>query len=438
MENRFKIHIEQNFPQLLGKSLLIACSGGLDSVVLTHLFHELGYNIRLAHCNFGLRGAESDEDAIFVSDLANRLSITNYSEIFETKSYAEKNKVSTQMAARELRYRWFEQLLEEQDLSYLITAHHADDDLETFLINLSRGSGLKGLTGIPACKDRLIRPLLPFSRNEILAFAKKKNLYWREDSSNAKNDYLRNSLRHNVIPPYKKAAKNILDNFKNTQSHLKDSQALVNDYMVLIKRLVVSEVPEGYAFDLAQLSNLPNPKALLYQLLHTYQFTAWDDIYSMMEAQSGKQVFSSTHRLLKDRNRFILTSRDENSTTLESVLISKSTKKIKDPIQLSLIPIDRMGYTNETTVYINLDKLVFPLMLRKWREGDVFQPFGMKGKKKLSKFFKDEKLSLAAKENIWVLCSDGQIVWVVGHRTDERFKVTNQTKQIIRIEYIPA
>jgi tRNA(Ile)-lysidine synthase len=437
MLNRFIKHIEHQLSFLTDKKLLVACSGGLDSVVLTHLLKESDFDIGLAHYNFFLRGNESDEDENFVDELAKKYGIPFLSETIDTEKYAETNKLSTQMAARELRYEWFDVLLKDFNYDYVLTAHHADDDLETFLINLSRGTGLRGLTGIQEVNDKVVRPLLSFSREEILQYAKTNELYWREDSSNAKTDYLRNKLRHNVIPQYKETIKNALQNFRKTQHYLKGSRALVDDYMELIYNLVMKEVGDGYEIDIQKISELPSTQALLFELLYPFGFSAWDDISELLTAQTGKQVFSSTHRLVKDRDVLLLNEISTDSS-IEELNISEGTSEIRFPIELHFELAERFEITNANTVFVDNDDLSYPLLLRRWNDGDVFRPFGMEGKKKLSKFFKDEKLSLVAKEKVWVLCSNRTIVWVVGMRLDERFKVSKKTKNIIRIDYTPT
>ena len=436
MLQELKQHLSQNLSFLTGKKLLVACSGGLDSVVLSHALKILDFDIALVHCNFSLRGKESDEDENFVVHLADKLSVAVFAETYDTKTYASENKLSTQMAARELRYRWFEEIRSDFKFDFVLTAHHLDDDLETFLINLSRGSGLRGLTGIPEMNDTIIRPLLSFTRKEILNYAKKNALHWREDSSNAKTDYLRNKLRLEVIPKYKEAHKGLLQSFQKTQHHLRSSAALVDDYMALVYNLVITEVLEGYRINLLKLTELPNTDALLYELLHPFGFTAWEDISALVSAQSGKQIFSNTHRLVKDRDALLLTE-IPSETKKNEFFISENDKEIIHPIHLKFNSTKKMGNSTLSEVYVDKDKITYPLQLRKWREGDVFQPFGMKGKKKLSKFFKDEKLSLVAKENCWVLCSNAKIVWLVGLRLDDRFKIGPETKQIIKITRIP-
>ena len=432
MLTNFKNHISNNFPALKGKKILIACSGGLDSVVLSRLFKELNYNISLAHCNFSLRGKESDEDEKFVISLAGMLSIPVFNKKFNTKAYKIKHKLSTQVAARKLRYQWFDEVCAGHSFDYLATAHHLDDDLETFLINLSRGTGLKGLTGIPVMNDKIIRPFLNFPRADILYYAKEKNSTWREDSSNQTTDYLRNKLRIEVIPRLKEVDLNLLNGFQQTQKNLNESASLVNDYMALIKNLIVNKTDEGFEIDIFKLLELPNTNALLYELLAPFGFTAWNDISNLLVAQSGKQIFSETHRIIKNRTSLLLV---ENNLVQdqETYLIKESDKRIDVPINLKIEQVEKTSDYIPGIVYLDAQKLKFPLQLRKWQEGDLFYPFGMTGKKKLSKFFKDEKLSLLAKEKTWVLTSSDDIVWIVGIRADHRFKVETQTKSILKI-----
>ncbi len=434
MLQKFNQHINDKFPFLKEKKILIACSGGLDSVVLTRLLKNLQFNISLAHCNFSLRGLESDGDKEFVMKLADKLSIPIFTKIFDTKTYASKNKISTQMAARDLRYEWFDELINNYNFDYLLTAHHLDDDLETFLINLSRGTGLRGLTGIPENNEKIIRPLLNFTRQDLLKYAQKETINWREDSSNSKADYLRNKLRLEVIPKLKETDVSLLKNFQQTQKHLKESLLLVEDYMVLIQNLVFNETSNGLKIDIYRLQELPNTKAVLYELLSPYGFTAWEDISDLLNAQSGKQIFSKTHRLLKDRGDFLLTEIGSNLDS-ESVFISEELETIETPFKLQINRVSEVNNLSDKVVYVDFEKLKFPLEIRNWKEGDYFYPFGMKGKKKLSKFFKDEKLSLVAKEKARVLCTDNVIVWVMGMRLDDRFKVTENTKKTVKITY---
>ena len=435
MLNNFQNHINQNLSFLNKSRLLIAISGGLDSVVLTHLCHQLKLNIALAHCNFNLRGDESDGDEEFVLQLAEDLDLEVFIESFETEDYAKTYKLSTQMAARELRYNWFEELAEQLNFDFILTAHHADDNLETFLINLSRGTGLDGLMGIPEVNNKIVRPLLTFSREDIETYAKDNKLKWREDSSNASNKYLRNKLRHDVIPVLKEINPFLLQNFESTQNHLQDSKQIIEDTIVRIqKKAVYVDNDNVIRLSIKKLKKLSNPKAYLFELLKDFNFTEWDDVTNLLDAQSGKQVFSSTHRLLKDRD-YLLLIENNSEETLESISISEDKKQLKTTFgTLFFDEADAIFDAQTNLIYVDKAKLKYPLILRKWEEGDFFYPSGMTGKKKLSKYFKDEKMSLIEKENTWLLCSEKDIVWVIGRRADNRFLATENTKQILKIE----
>jgi tRNA(Ile)-lysidine synthase len=433
MFKSFQEHINQSLPFLSKGKLLIAISGGLDSVVLTHLCHQLKLPISLAHCNFNLRGTESDADEDFVLQLAEDLDIEVFVESFDTEAYAKTHKLSTQMAARELRYHWFEELSSQLKYDYILTAHHADDNLETFLINLSRGTGLEGLIGIPEINGNIVRPLLKFSRDDIETYAKEQHIKWREDSSNASTKYLRNKLRHEVIPALKEINPQLLQNFNKTLSFLKDSNDIIEDSIARVQKNVVSVEGDLVKLDIKKLLELSNTKAYLYQLLKDFNFTEWNDVSDLLKAQSGKQVFSSTHRLVKDRDYLLLTELFFEG--FEEVAISEKAKEVETPIGiLSFDDVNAMVGKDDHVIFVDKDKLKFPLTLRKWQEGDYFYPLGMKGKKKLSKFFKDEKLSLIEKESTWLLCSEDTIVWIIGKRADERFKVTEKTTLILKIE----
>ncbi len=425
-------HLNDRFPFLKSTKLLVACSGGMDSVVMTHLLHDLGYDLVLAHCNFGLRGAESDGDEAFVRTLGDDLNTPVVVTRFDTTACADREKISIQMAARDLRYEWFAEQLKEQSCEYVLTAHHADDDLETFLINLGRGTGLQGLTGIPEVNGNIVRPLLIFSREDLKTYALDQGYAWREDSSNEDDAYLRNKLRHHVTEKLKDSQSAFLKNFQQTQTYLRDSRALLNDYIDEVRKSVVQTENEQSVIDLTALRAYPNHKALLFELLAQYGFTAWEDIETLMNAQSGKQVFSPEFRLLKDRDVFILTPKPGEDGA-KTVYISEATEQITTPMELSIVPVSNWQNTSRDTIFVDRDKLVFPLELRPWQEGDVFIPMGMEGKKKLSKFLKDEKLSLVAKEGIWVLCSNEDIVWVVGMRMSDQYKVTPETRRILQI-----
>ena len=432
MLQKLQNHLQINFPFLKEKKLLLAVSGGIDSMVLVYLFKQLQFDFAVAHCNFQLRGNESNGDEDFVESICDSFSIPLFVQKFDAKQFAADYKLSIQLAARKLRYDWFYQLLEKDNFDYLLTAHHLDDSLETFLINFSRGTGIDGLTGIPNQNDKIIRPLLPFSRNEIESFAKKNAIKWREDSSNASDKYLRNKLRHDIVPVLKELNPNLLTSFERTIANIKQSQSLVEDASKLVYKMVVEESGTLLKINLKELLKLPNYKAYLFQWLKQFEFTAWNDIYELVYAQSGKQVLSENHVLLKDRDSLLLYAKG-NSAKNQVYCVDKESKGVKIPLNVSICNVSNIFNANSNCIFVDEDKLCFPLTIRKWEEGDYFYPLGMQGKKKLSKYFKDEKLSLVDKANLWLLCSDNQIIWVIGMRQDKRFKVETNTTNILQI-----
>ncbi|WPR70989.1 tRNA lysidine(34) synthetase TilS [Flavobacterium sp. NG2] len=434
MLKKIKLHLEQRLSFLKGKKLLLATSGGLDSMVMLHVFQQLGYEIAIAHCNFQLRGLESFGDQSFIQEYAQEYQIPIYVTQFDTTAFAKDYKLSTQVAARELRYNWFYELLGTENYDYILTAHHADDNLETFLINLSRGTGLDGLTGIPEQNNEIIRPFLTVSREDILAFAKENNINWREDSSNASDKYLRNKIRHDLVPLLKELNPHFMEAFSKTQTYLQDAAGMVEDASIMVYQQVVTQDEDLIYIDLKQLLRLPNYQSYLYQWLKEFGFTAWEDIYDLVESVSGKQIFSSLFRLLKDRDQLILSpiEREDEEDYYE---IQRETTDVNVPLKLSICKVDSISNPSNTSIFVDEDLLQFPLVLQKWNEGDIFQPFGMNGKsKKVSKLFKDEKLSLVEKESVWILWSGETIVWVIGLRQDERFKVLATTKNILKIQ----
>ena len=401
---------------------------------MVDLFHKLPFEIALAHCNFQLRGLESFGDQRFIQDYAETNEIPLFLTQFDTEAFANDYKLSTQVAARELRYNWFYEILETENYDYILTAHHADDNLETFLIHLVRGTGIDGLTGIPSQNGKVVRPLLIFSRSEIEQYANENAIEWREDSSNASDKYLRNKIRHNLVPIFKELNTDFLSSFQKTQNYLQESKAMVEDASFLVYQQVAKEKGTEIHFDLNQLKKLPNYKSYLYHWFNDFGFSAWEDIYDLVDGQSGKQVFSNEFRLLKNRDFLILSPinpEDEN----EEYFINKNQKEVNVPLNLLFARVEAVSNVSNTCIFVDEDKLWYPLVLRRWKDGDTFQPFGMEGKsKKLSKFFKDEKLSLIEKEKTWLLCSDNEIVWIVGIRQDERFKIKNTTKNILKIQ----
>src|SRR5690606_33944316 len=286
--------------------------------------------------------------------LAKRLDVSVFAETFDTIGYSKEKKISVQMAARELRYTWFNHLLQNFNFDFLLTAHHLDDDLETFLFHLSLGTGLDGLLGIPVSNDKILRPLLEFSKEEIEEYAVDKNLKWREDLTNLDSDYLRNKIRLEVIPAYKETHSDLLKSFKKTQNHLRSAASLIEDYMVLIRKLVLQETEDGLRIDITVLQNLPHPKELLYELLKDFGFTQWDDVFQLLTSQSGKKVYSKTHRLLKNREELLLASILEED---EEEIYLVSEKGIEDPIKLRIEKVKEMNIQSPFRIYVDADKL---------------------------------------------------------------------------------
>lgn len=435
MQQDFKKHIDKKFPFLKERKFLIAISGGIDSVVLTHLCDSANLNVALAHCNFNLRGKESDADEDFVVNLAEDLNIEVFTQRFDTEAYAKDNKRSIQMAARELRYNWFEELSKQLQFDYILTAHHADDNLETFLINFTRGTGLEGLTGIPEINNKFVRPLLPFSSEQIEAYANANNIKWREDSSNKSVKYLRNKLRHEVVPILKEINPSLLQSFQTTLSNLNDTADIVEESTNAVLKRAIETMNEHFiTFKISEFKKVNNPKAYMFEVFKSFGFTEWNDMVDLLDAETGKQVLSNTHRLIKNRDQLLL-SPFKSKAVVKEISISEHEAKKETPFgTLFFDEADAISKSEQHIIYVDKDTLKFPLQLRKRQEGDVFYPIGMTGKKKLSKYFKDEKLSLLDKENTWLLCSGNAIVWVINKRADERFKVTKNTKQILKIE----
>lgn len=432
MLKKFQNHIQEKFPDLLKSRFFIAVSGGIDSMVLVHLFQEIGYPFAILHCNFQLRGEESDGDMRFICNYADKFDIPWSVGRFETEAYAKEMKVSIQLAARELRYDWFQEQLFDKGFDYILTAHQADDTIETFLINLSRGTGLDGLTGIPEKNGQILRPLLPFSRDEIEQYAKENSIQWREDSSNASDKYLRNKIRHHILPVLKELNPNFNHSFRNTLEFLSQSKSLVTDAASFMFFEVCRQVGDEFHIDIKKLLELENFKAYLHEWLRKFGFTAWEDIYGLIYAQSGKQIFSDDYRLIKNRDVLILAERTGEEPEVYPVY--EDVDNLNVPLKITVCNTNDIHLGDKHTIFVDKDTLKFPLEFRKWEEGDYFYPFGMTGRKKLSKYFKDEKFSLTDKENTWLLCSENEIVWVVGKRADRRFSVSGTTRNIIKIE----
>ena len=435
MTNHFLKIINQNNPEIKDKKYLLAISGGIDSMVLLHLFLNQKLNFEVAHCNFQLRGHASDLDQKLVEDYCQTHQIICHTKTFEITQNPQQ---STQMQARELRYDWFNELLNNRHLHQIVTAHHANDQVETFLINFTRGSGLEGLSGIS--NSLVLRPLLRFSKNDILKFAKENNIPFREDESNKASKYVRNKIRLQVIPTLEsinpsfiQTANQNIDWLKKHHIFFKQQSAKIFDEVVIVKE-------ENWHIQIEPLKRIASYELLLFDWLQPYGFQAWDDINQLVYAQTGKKILSHTHQLQKNREELILSkinklSQDEYIFHSLVDLIFENGKIMIEENLSSNLDNHPTSNTQHHVIYIDKNSIKFPLKIRKLKKGDYFYPFGMTGKKKLSKFFKDEKLSQFQKENTWLLCSDDQIIWVINHRMDDRFKIKPETTHILKLSY---
>ena len=422
-------------PDWQQKKYLLAFSGGLDSVVLAHLLKNTGVNFALAHCNFKLRGKESDEDQNFVANFARQNQIPFFTKICDLS----RQKENIQLAARHVRYAWFDELLQKQAFDYLLTAHHLNDSMETFFINLLRGTGLKGLTGIKN-EGKILRPMQHISREEIKRFARQNNLHWREDSSNASDKYRRNYIRHHIIPQFKEINPQFEKTFLTALQLLQQSQAVEDTWFEATKKHLISQEADAEILNLNRFRKMSNGELFLYRWLSAYGFSDWQAVSHLTQAQTGKILYAAGYRLSKHGDSLILEPVSEPDTAQYFIDI-QADGKITSPLSLSWKIYARAElepglYVNAAAheAYVDFDKLEKNLLLRKWQAGDFFYPLGMKGKKKLSDYFKDEKLRLSEKEKIWLICSAENIVWIAGKRVDNRYKITDATQRIIHMK----
>lgn len=438
MLKKVENYIEKNNLLSSYAKVIVGVSGGADSVALLHVLKQLGYSCIVAHCNFHLRGEESDNDEIFVREMANELHLDFEQIDFDTTDYARKCKISIEMAARELRYNWFEQVRKTHNASAIAVAHHADDNVETLLMNLTRGTGLKGLTGIPLQNGYIIRPLLCCTRSDIVNYLIKYNLHHITDSTNAQNDFTRNKFRNQIIPLFE----DINPSFKQTITTLierfEEIEAVYNEKITETSAKITSTDNNYFKIDIQQLKHTKYSKSLLYEILLPYSFHAdtVDNIIQNLESEPGAVFYSFTHKLLHDRD-FLIVSKNKIPLQ-QSYSISESATEISEPIHLNINKRIYNTKISKSKLFATLDasKITFPLVLRHWQKGDSFVPFGMKNSKKLSDFFIDTKMNRFEKENTWLLCAGNDIVWVVGHRIDNRFCVDSNTQHIIEIQLI--
>ncbi len=433
MLDQFKQYIAQNFPELLNGKTLLAISGGVDSMVLLHLCHFLKLDFAVAHCNFQLRDKESDLDEELVANFCKKNNIPYFVERFDTMQIVERRKISIQIAARELRYNWFKQICIDHNYQFIATAHNLDDQAETFLINFTRGTGIDGLVGIPERNENIIRPLLNFSRNKILNYATENKVEWREDQSNATTKYLRNKMRHLVLPVLKEENTEFLKSFLNTLDHLKQTQLLANDAVAFFEKECVQIVEDQLEIDLDKTQNFNSNKYYLLHVLKRYGFDSLNEIEKICSSEAGKMLKNNQFTILKDRNKLIVFK--EKSTSNDIYCINSKEDVLNLPFFMNILEVEKEEFNaNLSTIFVNSNLLQWPLVLRRKKIGDVFRPFGMGGMKKVSKFFKDEKLSKIQKENTWILENgDGKIIWIVGLRADDRFKITNANQKNYKI-----
>lgn len=438
MHNSFQNQLQRLVNQPKSKRFLIAASGGLDSTVLIDLCNTLKLDFAICHVNFKLRGKDSEDDQLFLEKIANQLNVPIFILEKDVKPFAKANQLSTQEAARQIRYDWFNSCIEKHHYDYVMTAHHANDDVETYLINSFRGTGIKGLTGISDQRDDILRPLLKYPKNSISDYAKVQHLNWREDESNASDNYLRNVIRHHVIPFFDKRQDNFHTRFKTTQQNLIRQNDLLEDYLNMAFKQVVQPSEDTYRFNIKTLETFPNPKSILIELLQDFGFTDWDSVYDLTTAQVGKFVKSSRHKLVKERGfleLFVLKDKTHQPITIDLNTLPKTVVFPEGEIHFEFA--NNFKKNPSEIAYVSKDLLKSEFILRPYKMGDYFYPLGMQGKRKLSDFLKDEKLTTFEKSKIWVLTNQNEIVWVVNHRIDNRFKITENTQECLKIQFLP-
>ena len=423
--------------------LLLAVSGGADSVALCELCFQAGFHFEIAHCNFQLRGEESVRDERFVQQLGEKYRTIVHSKKFDTTKYAEKNKASIQVAARELRYNWFDELLNSSFTThhsrFLLTAHHANDNIETLLMNFFKGTGIKGLQGISPKQKKIIRPLLFAKKDEINSFIQENSLDFVEDSSNNSDKYTRNYFRHQLIPAVQKIFPKVEENLVNNIEKFREIEILYQQSVLLHKKNLLEQKGNEIHIPVLKLLKTKPLKTVVYEIIKDYGFTPHqtDEVIHLLNSESGKYISSPTHIIIKNRNWLIIAP--INFLEASHILINETDTEInfkwgKLKIKKNLNWMGKPSDSNDVAT-LDLKNMKFPLLLRKWKQGDYFYPLGMQKKKKLSKFFIDQKLSLTQKEKTWVIESDKKIVYIIGKRIDDRFKITDKTKNVILIQF---
>jgi len=440
MYQQFLDYIETN--QLFSKDdrILVGVSGGVDSMAMADLFLKAGFTFAIAHCNFGLREEESENDQEFVQSFASEHDLAFHTKKFDTEKFASENKLSVQMAARRLRYRWFDQLKKRYNYDVIAMGHNKDDLVETFFINISRGTGLKGITGIKPRNRDIVRPLLFATREEILKYSAENDIAYREDSSNRTVKYSRNKIRHHIIPEFQRLNPRFLETMRENTERFQDAYTIYLKAVEEKKAELTFEEGSELYIDIYKLNNLQEKNTYLYEILKPFGFTkeVIHEIVDHLEAEPGKEFFSATHKLVKDRDYLIVATPEEETTS--RFYIDEWIQRIEKPISLEFKLIeDKQDYRiprDPNKAAIDYDKIQFPLMLKKWQQGDYFKPFGFAHYKKLKDFFVDRKYSILDKERTWILASGEKIIWIVGDRLDDRFRVDNHTRRILEITYI--
>jgi tRNA(Ile)-lysidine synthase len=418
-------------------TVLLTVSGGKDSVLMATLFAECGYHFAIAHCNFNLRGDESLRDENFVKALAEHFNVPFFLKSFDTETFASAKKISIQMAARQLRYDYFRELYSSQGFDKIAVAHHQNDAIETLLINLIRGTGIAGLHGIKNNRDHIIRPMLCFTADEIDAIVNRNNINYVEDSSNASNKYMRNKLRLDIIPQMEQLNPSLAHTFKQNISYFSQLEELLNERVSSLKAQLIIQENGVVKIKTDDILGLNPQQLLLFELLKPYGFNATqvDNLMTCLNGEAGKQFFSTNYVLTVDRDFIeiapILSEKrliEKDIPALGDYNFGESNLSVKETQESP-------DFSNKNKIYVKEEKLVFPLKLRAWEQGDIFKPFGMKGVKKLSDYFISQKIPLQQKAQIPILVNgNGEIIWICGFRSDDRYKVDLNSKKLITFE----